>query len=138
MKSSFALGTDVAMLVRALRQTEEGFQPGGEELVKKLFVIRSKPYKYGSTFSRSDWIVVCRNCDWISVKGFTQGDAEMVPLGRKSRSRVSDDFGMLIWFIIVFIDVGNCNHLKSQSCRELCRTCIILQISELKLSVRTS
>jgi hypothetical protein len=72
------LSTEPDMIVRAFRQTEEGSVPQSDDLVKKLFIIRQKQYKYGATFNRSDWTVVCRNCDWLNAMGFTQGDAEMV------------------------------------------------------------
>jgi hypothetical protein len=78
-KLAEALGIDVAMLVRAFRQTEEGRHPGGEELVKKFFAARRKNYKYGSTFKNSDWMVICRTCEWLSVStGCNQGDAGQV------------------------------------------------------------
>ena len=72
------LHTEPSMIVRAFRQTEEGTVPESNDLVKKLFAIRQKQYKYGAVFNRSDWTVVCRNCDWLNAKTFTQGDAEMV------------------------------------------------------------
>jgi hypothetical protein len=75
---STELCTEPDMIVRAFRQTEEGTVPHSDDLVKKLFIIRQKQYKYGATFNRSDWTVVCRNCDWLNAKNFTQGDAEMV------------------------------------------------------------
>jgi hypothetical protein len=65
-KLAEALGIDVAMLVRAFRQTGEGKHPGGEELVKKFFTVREKKYNYGSTFSMGDWAAVCRACNWAS------------------------------------------------------------------------
>jgi guanylate kinase len=76
-KLSDALGIDVTMLVRAFRQTEEGHHPGAEDLIQKLFILRKKTYKYGSTFTGSDWTVVCRALKWISVGGFQQADAEL-------------------------------------------------------------
>ena len=72
------LHTEPSMIVRAFRQSEEGKVPDSNDLVKKLFAIRQKQYKYGAVFNRSDWTVVCRNCDWLNAKTFTQGDAEMV------------------------------------------------------------
>merc|ERR1712185_7220 len=75
---SKSLGVESEMIVRAMRQCEEGHLPESGDLVRKLFVIRQKEYKYGSSFSRSDWTVVCRNCDWLNAETFTQGDCEMV------------------------------------------------------------
>jgi hypothetical protein len=98
-KLATALGIEVAMLVRAFRQTEEGKHPGGEDLVKKLFFVRKKTYKYGSVFTGSDWTVICRTCNWIQASGgFQQADAEMTfRLACKQEKASKDKKEASIW-----------------------------------------